>query len=54
MRRVHHWAGTGGRQTAGLIGAAHVVVCGGTLTLQEVQQIISTDWFKCYRDQVLK
>ena len=34
--------------------ALHKEVCAGTLTLKEAQQIISTDWFKYYRDHVLK
>jgi hypothetical protein len=34
--------------------ALHKAVCDGTLTLQEAQQIIVTDWFKYYRDSVLK
>jgi len=29
-------------------------VCAGTLTLQEAQDIIRTNWFKYYRDKVLK
>jgi hypothetical protein len=32
----------------------HKEVCTGTLPLQEAQQIIATDWFKYYRDHVLK
>ena len=28
--------------------------CHGTMTLQEAQHIIATDWFKYYRDHVLK
>jgi hypothetical protein len=34
--------------------ALHKEVCAGTLTLQEAQHIISTDWFKYYRDTLLK
>jgi len=34
--------------------ALHKAVCDGTLTLQEAQQIIVTDWFKYHRDSVLK
>jgi len=34
--------------------ALHKEVCAGTLTLQEAQGIIRTDWFKYYRDNVLK
>jgi hypothetical protein len=34
--------------------ALHKEVCAGTLTLDEAQQIIVTDWFKYYRDTVLK
>jgi hypothetical protein len=34
--------------------ALNTAVCKGTLTLQEAQQIIQTDWFKYYRDHVLK
>jgi len=32
----------------------HKEVCAGTLTLQDAQHIIATDWFKYYRDEVLK
>ncbi len=32
----------------------HKEVCAGTLTLQEAQHIIATDWFLYYRDHVLK
>jgi len=32
----------------------HKEVCAGTLTLPEAQQIIATDWFRYYRDHVLK
>jgi len=32
----------------------HHEVCAGTLTLHEAQHIIATDWFKYYRDNVLK
>src|SRR5262249_3723350 len=32
----------------------HQEVCEGTLTLKEAQDIIVTDWFKYYRDEVLK
>ena len=34
--------------------ALHKEVCAGALTLKEAQNIISTDWFKYYRDKVLK
>jgi hypothetical protein len=34
--------------------ALHKEVCAGTLTLDEAQRIIVTDWFKYYRDNVLK
>jgi hypothetical protein len=34
--------------------ALHQEVCAGTLTLQEAQDLIRTDWFKYYRDKVLK
>ena len=34
--------------------ALHADVCHGTLTLREAQFIIATDWFKYYRDKVLK
>ena len=33
--------------------ALNTAVCNGTMTLQEAQQIIKTDWFKYYRDHVL-
>ena len=29
-------------------------VCAGTMTLPEAQHTIATDWFKYYRDHVLK
>ena len=32
----------------------HKEVCARTLTLDEAQRIIATDWFKYYRDYVLK
>jgi hypothetical protein len=32
----------------------NAAVCTGTMTLQEAQHIISTDWFKYYRDHGLK
>jgi hypothetical protein len=34
--------------------ALHHEVCHGTLTLREAQFIIATDWFKYYRNKVLK
>jgi hypothetical protein len=34
--------------------ALHKEVCAGALTLQDAQHIIVTDWFKYYRDNVLK
>ena len=34
--------------------ALHTEVCHGTLTLRAAQFIIATDWFKYYRDKVLK
>lgn len=34
--------------------ALKTAVCNGTMTLQEAQRIITTDWFKYYRDHVLK
>jgi hypothetical protein len=34
--------------------ALHKEVCAGALTLQQAQAIIRTDWFKYYRDKVLK
>ena len=34
--------------------ALNKAVCDGTLTLQEARHIIATDWFKYYRDNVLK
>jgi hypothetical protein len=37
-----------------LESALNAAVCNGSLTLQEAQQIIVTDWFKYYRDSVLK
>jgi hypothetical protein len=32
----------------------HREVCAGTMTLQDAQHTIATDWFKYYRDHVLK
>ena len=32
----------------------HKEVCAGTLTLEEAQRIIATDWFEYYRDHVMK
>jgi hypothetical protein len=32
--------------------ALNTAVCSGTMTLQEAQHIIATDWFKYYRDHV--
>lgn len=32
----------------------NTAVCSGTMMLQGAQHIISTDWFKYYRDHVLK
>ena len=34
--------------------ALNTAVRNGTMTLQEAQHIIATDWFKYYRDYVLK
>jgi hypothetical protein len=34
--------------------ALNTAVFTGTMTLQEAQHIISTDWFEYYRDHVLK
>jgi len=34
--------------------ALNTAVCHSTMTLQEAQHIIATDWFKYYRDHVLK
>jgi hypothetical protein len=34
--------------------ALHREVCQGTLTLREAQFIIATDWFRYYREKVLK
>ena len=34
--------------------ALHREVCAGTLTLRKAQWLIATDWFKYYRDKVLK
>jgi hypothetical protein len=34
--------------------ALNTAVCNGAMTLQEAQHIISTNWFKYYRDHVLK
>jgi hypothetical protein len=33
---------------------SHRKVCAGTLTLRQAQDIIVTDWFKYYREQILK
>jgi len=32
----------------------HRKVCAGTMTLKDAQHTIMTDWFKYYRDHVLK
>jgi hypothetical protein len=32
----------------------HKEVCAGTLTLQQAQEMIRTDWFKFYRDHLIK
>jgi hypothetical protein len=34
--------------------ALHRAVCSGTLSLREAQWIIATDWFKYYREHVLR
>jgi hypothetical protein len=34
--------------------ALHREVCAGTLTLREAQWIIATDWFRFYRDNILR
>ena len=34
--------------------ALHKELCAGTLTLHQAQEIISTDWFKYYREKLLK
>jgi hypothetical protein len=34
--------------------ALHREVCAGTLTLREAQWIIATDWFRYYREKVLR
>ena len=34
--------------------ALNTAVCNATMTLQEAQHIIKTDWFKYYRDQALR
>jgi len=34
--------------------ALNTAICNGTMTLQEAQHAIATDWFKYYRDHVLK
>jgi hypothetical protein len=34
--------------------ALHKEVCDGTLTLKEAQDIIATDWFKYYKEKILK
>ncbi len=34
--------------------ALHKEVCAGTLTLKEAQAIIATDWFKYYKEKILK
>jgi hypothetical protein len=34
--------------------ALHAEVCVGTLTLQAAQTIIATDWFKYYKEKILK
>jgi hypothetical protein len=34
--------------------ALNTAICNGQRTLREAQHIIATDWFKYYRDHVLK
>ena len=34
--------------------ALHHAVCAGTLTLRAAQAIIATDWFKYYKEKILK
>jgi len=34
--------------------ALNTAVCNGTITFQEAQHIVATDWFKYYLDHVLK
>jgi hypothetical protein len=34
--------------------ALHAEVCAGTLTLQAAQAIVATDWFKYYKEKILK
>jgi hypothetical protein len=48
----HHLVGA--KTKDAVENALHKAVCAGTLTLQEAQEIIRTDWFKYYRDNVLK
>ena len=44
----------GAKRKDAVENALHKEVCAGTLTLQEPQDIIRTDGFKYYRDNVLK
>ena len=48
----HHLVGA--KTKDAVENALHKEVCAGTLTLQEAQEIIRTDWFKYYQDNVLK
>jgi hypothetical protein len=48
----HHLVGA--RTKDSVENALNKEVCAGTLTLQEAQEIIRTDWFNYYRDRVLK
>ena len=48
----HHLVGAKSKDA--VENALHKEVCEGTLTLQQAQEIIRTDWFKYYRDNVLK
>jgi hypothetical protein len=34
--------------------ALHTEVCAGSLTLQAAQTVIATDWFKYYKEKILK
>ena len=47
---LDHWA----KHKDKVENALKASVCARTLTLHEAQQTIATDWFKYYRDHILK
>jgi hypothetical protein len=45
---------TGAKAKDKVENALHDEVCAGTLTLKEAQDIIATDWFRYYKEKLLK